>query len=341
MDTKILESTAAAMVAPGKGILAMDESSGTCKKRFEGVSVECSEENRRLYRQMIVTTPHLGEFISGAILYDETLRQKDDHGTPFAEILSRHGIIPGIKVDAGAHAMPLFPGEKITEGLDKLRDRLAEYKQLGARFAKWRAVITIGEGSQRLPTDGCIEANAHALARYAALCQEADIVPIVEPEVLMDADHTIKRCYEVTQQTLETVFIQLERFRVHLPGIVLKPNMVISGKQCAEQASHEEVAKQTLKCLKKNVPDSVAGIAFLSGGQSDVTATVHLNLINQEGKKPWNVTFSYGRALQDKALKIWAQDIKNNVAAAQKALYHRAKCNGMASMGKYAEAMEQ
>ncbi|MBI5412461.1 fructose-bisphosphate aldolase class I [Candidatus Peregrinibacteria bacterium] len=337
MDTLLLETTAKAMVAPGKGILAADESSGTCKKRFDSVGVECTEENRRLYRQMLLTTPELGKHVSGVILYDETLRQKTDDGTPFAEILKRNGILPGIKVDTGAHALALFPGEKVTDGLDKLRDRLAEYRKLGARFAKWRAVITIGED---LPTDSCIQANAHALARYAGLCQEADIVPIVEPEVLMDADNTIERCFDVTERTLKIVFATLKEFRIHLPGIVLKPNMVVSGKQCPEQASPEEVAKLTFKCLKATVPAEVPGIAFLSGGQSDVTATLHLNLMNQLGKKPWAMTFSYGRALQDKALKIWAQNIKSS-AAGQKALLLRAQCNGAASLGQYTATMEQ
>lgn len=337
MDKSILEKVAKAMVAPGKGILAMDESNSTCKKRFDSLGVECTEETRRGYRQMLVSAPGLGEHVSGAILFDETFYQNAEDGSRFVDILDAQGVLPGIKVDMGAKELALFSGEQITEGLDGLRDRLAVYREGGATFAKWRAVITIGEG---IPTEACLLANAHALARYAALCQEANIVPIVEPEVLMDGDHTIERCYEVTERALKMVFAQLKEYRVHLPGIVLKPNMVIAGKKCSTQASAQQVAEQTFKCLKANVPAEVAGIAFLSGGQSDEAATVHLNLMNQMGDKPWPLTFSYGRALQQPALKLWAADLSGNIEVAQKALLKRTKCNGMAAMGKYEAGME-
>lgn len=338
MDTKTLESVAQAMVVKGKGILAMDESSSTCKKRFDNIGVECNEENRRQYRQMLVTAPGLGDFISGAILYDETLRQKADDGKPFVKILKKAGVIPGIKVDLGPKTLALHPDEKITEGLDGLRERLMEYKDLGAGFAKWRAVITIGD---KIPSDACIHANAHALARYAALCQEAGIVPIVEPEVLMDGDHTIDRCYEATARTLHAVFVELMIMGVHLPGIVLKPNMVISGTKCPTQADVRTVAQQTVKCLKEHVPPEVPGIAFLSGGQSDEVATAHLDAMNKLGNLPWQLTFSYGRALQQPALSLWAKDLKNNVGLAQKALLKRAKLNGLATKGEYEAGMEQ
>jgi fructose-bisphosphate aldolase class I len=295
MMKKNLEGTAQAMVAPGKGILAADESSPTIKKRFDSIGVESTEANRRAYRDMLFTTPGINEFVSGVILFDETLRQSSSDGTPFPKLLNDLGIIPGIKVDKGAKPMAAFDGEKITEGLDGLRDRLAEYRDLGARFTKWRAVITIGDG---LPTDYNIEANAHALARYAALSQEAGLVPIVEPEVLMDADNTIERCEEVTEQVLRVVFDQLGRHRVHLEGINLKPNMVVSGKGCPVQAGVQEVAEATVRVLEATVPAAVPGIVFLSGGQSARDATAHLNAMNALGDHPWELSFSYGRALQ-------------------------------------------
>lgn len=336
MNLEALNDVALAMVAPGKGILAADESTGTITKRFAGIGVESTEENRRAYRDLLFTTKGMEEHISGVIMYDETLRQKSADGTPFPQLLESLGVIPGIKVDAGAKDLALCPGEKITEGLDGLRERLIEYYGLGARFAKWRAVITIGED---IPSNTCIETNAHALARYAALCQEQNIVPIVEPEVLMDADNSIEECYEVTAHTLKTVFDELYKQNVPLEGIVLKPNMVISGKKCKEQASAEQVAELTLACLLNHVPASVPGIAFLSGGQSDELATQHLNLMNQMGPHPWELTFSYGRALQAPALKAWGGKAAN-VAAAQQAFLHRAKCNGAAHDGTYSAKME-
>jgi fructose-bisphosphate aldolase, class I len=337
MNYPQLESVARAMVAKGKGILAADESSGTIKKRFDGIKLESTEENRRAYRDMLLTAPGSSEFISGVIFYDETLRQKSLKGVPFPELLSQNGVIPGIKVDLGAKPLAGFPGETITEGLDGLRERLVEYRQLGAKFAKWRAVIDIASG---IPTPFAIEANAHALARYATLCQENDIVPIVEPEVLMDGDHSIQRCEEVTDAALEAVFNQLYSHRIHLEGMILKPNMVISGKKAANRASRQEVAAATVRCLKRHVPSAVPGIAFLSGGQSSEEATEHLSLMNQLGPLPWGLSFSYGRALQDAALKAWGGK-PANVAAAQKVFYKRAKLNGLASMGKYSPALEQ
>jgi fructose-bisphosphate aldolase, class I len=332
-----LEKTAQALVAPGKGILAIDESFPSIKKRFDSIGIGSTEETRRAYRDLLITTPGIGEHISGMILFDETIRQGTVAGVAFPRALEVAGIIPGIKVDQGAKDMALHPGEKITEGLDGLRDRLTEYRGLGARFAKWRAVITIGDG---IPSPGCIEANAQALARYAALCQEGGLVPLVEPEVLMDADNTIERCYEVTEATLRRVFAALYDQGVALETLILKTNMVIAGKQCPVQNSVEEVAEQTVRCLRNSVPAVVAGIVFLSGGQKAEPATAHLNAMNQMGSLPWPLSFSYGRALQDPALKIWAGK-SGNVSAAQKALYHRAKCNGLANLGQYTPEMEQ
>lgn len=331
-----LESGARALVPKGKGILAADESMGTIKRRFEGIKLESSEENRRAYREMLFTTQGIEEFISGVILFDETLRQKARDGRSFPEVLSRKGIIPGIKVDKGTIDLPGFPGEKVTEGLDGLRGRLNEYRELGARFAKWRAVITIGEG---IPTRTCIQANAHALARYAALCQEANLVPIVEPEVLIDGTHTIERCEEVSEITLKAVFSELLDHRVAFEGMLLKPSMVLSGKECPKQASVEEVARATMRCLRRVVPAAVPGIVFLSGGQSAERATEHLNAMNAMGGHPWEVSFSYARALQDPALKAWKGEAAN-LAAAQKIFHHRAKCNGAARYGKYSKQME-
>lgn len=331
-----LESGARALVAKGKGILAADESLGTIKRRFEGIKLESTEENRRAYREMLFTTQGIEEFISGVILFDETLRQKARDGRSFPEVLSRKGVIPGIKVDKGTIDLPGFPGEKVTEGLDGLRGRLNEYRELGARFAKWRAVITIGEG---IPTRTCIRANAHALARYAALCQEAGLVPIVEPEVLIDGTHTIERCEEVSEITLKAVFSELLDHRVAFEGMLLKPSMVLSGKECPRQASVEEVARATMRCLHRVVPAAVPGVVFLSGGQSAERATEHLNAMNAMGGHPWEVSFSYARALQDPALKAWKGEAAN-VAAAQKIFHHRAKCNGAARYGKYSKQME-
>jgi fructose-bisphosphate aldolase, class I len=336
MKTEDLESIAKKLVAPGKGILAADESSGTIEKRLKSISVPSTEENRRAYREILFTTNGAGEFISGVILFDETIRQKTRDERTFVKALEEQGIIPGIKVDKGAKAMANFPGEKITEGLDGLCERLAEYRQLGARFAKWRAVITIGDN---IPTATCIDANAEALARYAALCQEGDLVPIVEPEVLMDGTHTIERYFEVTQQTLESVFHALYEHRVSLEGMLLKPNMVLSGKECPQQASVQEVAEATVRCMKRVVPAAVPGLVFLSGGQTDQQATEHLNAMNQFGDLPWQLSFSYGRALQAPVLKAWKGD-QANVAKAQQAFHHRAWCNSKARFGKYTEDME-
>ena len=336
MDLKELNATARALVAPGKGILAADESSGTIKKRFDAIGVESTETNRRDYREMLFSTKGAGDFISGVILFDETIRQKTRDGRTFVAALEEQGIIPGIKVDKGAKPMANFAGEKITEGLDGLRDRLAEYRQLGARFAKWRAVIAIGD---KIPTRTCIASNAEALARYATLCQEADLVPIVEPEVLMDGAHTIERYFNVTQQTLESVFHALYKHRVVLEGMLLKPNMVLSGKDCPQQASVQEVAEATVRCMKHVVPAAVPGLVFLSGGQSDQQATEHLNAMNQLPDLPWQLSFSYGRALQAPVLKAWKGDAAN-VAAAQQAFHHRASCNSKARFGKYTEEME-
>jgi fructose-bisphosphate aldolase, class I len=336
MNLGELARIAKAMVVKNKGILAADESTSTIKKRFDSIKLESTEEHRRTYREMLFTTPNAPEYISGVILYDETIRQKTKDGTPFPEYLSKKGIIPGIKVDTGAKPLALYPGETITEGLDGLRERLVEYHKLGARFAKWRAVIDINNG---IPTQFAIHANAQALARYAALCQENDIVPIVEPEVLMDGGHTLERCEEVTNNVLQTVFQQLFEHRIHLEGMVLKPNMVISGKKAANRASAEQVAEATVRTLKRHVPPAVPGIAFLSGGQSSAEATLHLSLMNKAGPLPWSLTFSYGRALQDDALKAWGGQ-PANFAAGQKEMAKRAKLNGLATTGGYASAME-
>src|SRR5438876_5661235 len=336
MKTENLESIARKLVAPGKGILAADESSGTIEKRLKSISVPSTEENRRAYREVLFTTKGAGEFISGVILFDETIRQKTRDGRTFVKALEEQGIIPGIKVDEGAKAMANFPGEKITEGLDGLRERLAEYRQLGARFAKWRAVIAIGE---KIPTHTCIIANAEALARYAALCQEAELVPIVEPEVLMDGAHTIERHFEVTEQTLESVFHALYEHRVSLEGMLLKPNMVLSGKDCPKQASVQEVAEATVRCMKRVVPGAVPGLVFLSGGQTDQQATEHLNAMNQLPDLPWQLSFSYGRALQACVLNAWKVD-PAKVADAQRAFHHRALCNSKARFGNYTEDLD-
>jgi len=337
MNIDELKSVAKGLVSKGKGILAADESSGTIKKRFDSINVESKEENRRSYRELLFTTPGAEEFISGVILFDETIRQATQDGTSLPKVLEQSGIIPGIKVDAGAKDLAGFPGEKITEGLDGLRERLAEYRNLGARFAKWRAVITIGAGS---PSQFCIDANSHALARYAALCHEAGLVPIVEPEVLMDGDHTIERCEEVTTATLKSVFSELKNHRVELEGILLKPNMVLSGKECAVQAGVDAVAEATIRCFRQTVPEEIPGIVFLSGGQSPQEATEHLNAMNALGSHPWELSFSYGRALQEPVLKAWMGQ-SANVTKAQETFYHRAKCNGAARHGNYSPTMEK
>ena len=336
MSTQELETVARSMVAKGKGILAADESMGTIKRRFDSIKIESNDHNRRAYRDMLFTTKGIEEAISGVILFDETIRTAALDGTPFPQLLSKKGIMPGIKVDKGPVDIPGFPGEVVTEGLDGLRARVKEYKELGAKFAKWRAVITIGDG---IPTYTCLEANAHALARYAALCQEGGIVPIVEPEVLLDGSHTVERCEEVTEQTLKVTFAALFLQRIHLEGMILKPSMVVSGKDNPRQAGVEEVAERTLRCLKRTVPAAVPGIAFLSGGQSAESATEHLNAMNAMGPQPWQVSFSYARALQDPALKAWKGDAAN-VPAAQKIFYHRAKCNSVARSGQYNKQME-
>jgi fructose-bisphosphate aldolase, class I len=336
MDFRKLEETAAAIVAEGKGILAADESEGTIKKRFDSISVESTEENRRGYRDLLFTTEGVEDYISGVILFDETIRQSSADGTPFPKLLESKGVIPGIKVDKGAKPLALAEGETVTEGLDGLRARLDEYRELGARFAKWRAVITIGK---KIPSEYCLWTNAHALARYAALSQEAGLVPIVEPEVLMDGDHTIERSFEVTSHTLHAVFTELRDQRVHPEGILLKPNMVLSGYECPEQASHEQVAAETIRCFKRHVPAAVPGIVFLSGGQSDEDATANLNAMNALGEHPWQLSFSYGRALQAPALKAWGGK-EEHVEAAQRAYYHRAKMNSAARTGMYAPEME-
>jgi fructose-bisphosphate aldolase class I len=337
MDTQLMTETARAMVAPGKGLLAADESAGTCKKRFDSVNVECTEENRRAYREMLFTTPGVSDYVSGVILFDETLRQKTKEGDPFGEYLKKNGIIPGIKVDGGAHDMALHPGEKVTEGLDGLRKRLDEYFKLGARFAKWRAVITIGE---KIPTWACLEANAHALARYSALCQEASIVPIVEPEVLLDGDHTVERCEVETEKMLATLFNELTWHKVSLEHVILKASMVVSGKDNARQAPIQEVAERTMKVLKRTVPAALPGVVFLSGGQSDENATAHLDAMNRMGTAPWPLTFSYSRALQNMALKTWRGNAAN-VKAAQAAFHHRAQMNSLAAKGQWKKELEK
>jgi len=336
MTTHDLAATAKALVAPGRGILAADESTSTIGKRFKGINVENTEENRRLYRELMLTAKGAGQYASGAILYDETLRQKTSAGVPLPAAMQKDGVLAGIKVDTGAKALAGFPGETVTEGLDGLRERLAEYRGLGARFTKWRAVITIGPG---IPTPACIDVNAHALARYAALVQEAGLVPIVEPEVLMDGDHTIERCEIVTETTLRHVFATLHRLGVVLEHMLLKPNMVIAGKDCRVQASVQQVAEATVRCLRRAVPAAVPGIVFLSGGQSPELATEHLNAMNAMGEHPWPLSFSYGRALQDAALHTWGGK-SANVAAAQKAYLHRLKCVSAACSGKYSKQME-
>jgi fructose-bisphosphate aldolase class I len=337
MDKALLSKTAAAMVAKGRGVLAADESAATCEKRFDTINVACTEENRRVYRGMLFTTPGAERFISGVILFDETLRQKTNDGVPFGDYLAKKGILPGIKVDKGAMDLALCPGEKVTEGLDGLRPRLAEYFKLGARFAKWRAVITIGDG---IPSHTCLYANAHALARYAALCQEASIVPMIEPEVLLDGSHTIERCEEVTEATLRATYAACAAHNVSVEHLILKSSMVVSGKNCLRQAGVQEVAERTLRVLKRTVPASQPGVVFLSGGQSDESATAHLNAMNALGGAPWPLTFSYSRALQNSALKTWRGQPGNHDAA-QKAFFHRAQMNSYAATGKWKPELEK
>jgi fructose-bisphosphate aldolase, class I len=337
MNTIPLEETARAIVDDGKGILAADETPGTLTKRFRAHGITSTPDTRRAYREMLCTTPGVAEYISGVILQDETIRQRSSSGMPMASLLSSRGIIPGIKVDSGAKPLAGSPGEQITEGLDELRSRLDEYRRMGARFAKWRAVITI---SDDWPTTACIRANAHALARYAALCQEQQMVPIVEPEVLMDGHHTIERCAQVTATVLHAVFDELFYQRVSLEAMLLKPNMVIAGAECAAKPTAEAVAEATLRCLSRHVPAAVPGIVFLSGGQDHVDATRHLSAINQRPEaKPWKLSFSYGRALQDEALEAWG-GVSDNVPAAQRAFFHRAQCDAAAALGLYSPAME-
>lgn len=337
MSSSDLVSVAQAMVAEGKGILAIDESSGTIAKRFNSVKVENTEENRRAYREMLLTAPGLGQHISGAILYDETIRQSARDGRSFVSLMEQAGVMPGIKVDTGAHPLAGHPGEKITEGLDGLRGRLEEYRKLGARFAKWRAVITIGE---TIPTSSCVDANAHALARYAALCQEAGIVPMVEPEVLMDGTHSLDESFEVTEATLRSLFHQLYEQNVLLEGTILKASMVISGSEATNRANMQDVAEATVQCLLNAVPAAVAGVVFLSGGQGDEEATAHLDAMNRLGSFPWPLSFSYGRAMQAAALNVWGENTAANAAAAQKRLVHRARMNGLAAMGEYHTSLE-
>jgi len=337
MDLEQLNEIALRMVAPGKGILAADESTGTIGKRFDGIGLENTEDNRRAWREMLFrTAPAMQDHISGVILFDETLRQTAADGTPLAKLIEEAGAVPGIKVDTGAKPLAGAEGETVTEGLDGLRDRLNEYYELGARFAKWRAVIDIN--GEDIPSQYAVDVNVHALARYAALCQEANIVPIVEPEVLMDGDHSIERCYEVTEFTLKRLYAELFDQGVILEGTVLKPNMVVAGKKCADQPSREEVAEMTVQCLMSTVPASVPGIAFLSGGQSDEDATAHLNLMNEGFDLPWPLTFSYGRALQAAPLKAWNG---SDVEAGQKAFNHRARMNGLAALGEWTQAQEK
>jgi fructose-bisphosphate aldolase class I len=339
MNGQELMDTAGALVAGDRGLLAMDESNPTCNRRFAGLGIPQTEEARRAYRELIVTTPGLGECISGAILYDETIRQRTKDGTPFAEAITGLGVIPGIKVDTGAKDLAGHPGEKITEGLDGLRDRLAEYSQMGARFAKWRAVIAVGDG---IPSRGCIEANAQALAGYAALCQEAGLVPVVEPEVLMDGEHTLERCFQVTEKVLRAVFDRLYTQGVTPEGMILKPNMVLPGLNCPKQEPVDEVADATVRCLLRAVPAAVPGIAFLSGGQSAELASARLNAMNvrYRSRLPWALAFSFARAIQQPALEIWRGE-EAHVLAAQQALYHRARCNRAARRGEYSAAMER
>ena len=338
MESQTLRDTATKLFADNKGLLAMDESTPTCNKRFAALGIPQTVEARRAYRELIVTTPGLGESIGGAILYDETIRQQKSDGTPFVQVLIDAGIIPGIKVDAGAKELAAHPGERVTEGLDGLRDRLAEYVRMGARFAKWRAVITIADG---IPSWGCIHANAHALARYAALCQEAGLVPVVEPEVLMDGEHSLGHCCEVTDKVLRTVFGELFAQRVMLEGMILKPNMVLPGSACPKQESVEEVADATVNCLLRAVPAAVPAIAFLSGGQSAELASARLNAMNARFKSrlPWALAFSFARAIQQPALELWKGQ-EANVLAAQQALVHRARCNQAARRGEYSQKLE-
>jgi fructose-bisphosphate aldolase, class I len=336
-DREALERTAREMVAEGKGILAADESNATMSKRLEQVEVEPTEEARRRFRELVFTTEGVGEHISGVILFDETLRQSSSAGVPFSELLAQRGLIPGIKVDTGAKPLAGAPGEKVTEGLDGLRDRLAEYSEMGARFCKWRAVITIGDG---IPTDYCLRTNAHALGRYAALCQEAGLVPIVEPEVLMDGDHAIDRSYETTVATLHHVFRELFEQRVACEGLLLKANMVMSGYDCPDQAGVQEVAERTLRSLRQTVPAAVPGVVFLSGGQSDQRASAHLDAMSRVEGLPWEISFSYGRALLGLSLETWRGE-QSNLAAAQAALQHRARLTGAARRGEYSEELEQ
>lgn len=337
MDKALLSKTAAAMVARGRGILAADESAGTCEKRFDTIDTPCTEENRRAYRGLLFTTPGAEKYLSGVILFDETMRQKTHDGVLFPEYLAKKGILPGIKVDAGAKELALCPGEKVTEGLDGLRERLAAYFKQGARFAKWRAVITIGAG---LPTHTCLYANAHALARYAALCQEASIVPIIEPEVLLDGDHTIERCEEVSEATLRATYAALAAHNVAFEHTILKASMVVSGKHCKRQAGVAEVAERTVRVLKRTVPAAQPGVVFLSGGQSDLDATAHLSAMAAMPGLPWPLTFSYSRALQNPALAAWRGAAANGPAA-QRAFLHRARMNGLACQGKWTAAAEK
>ena len=340
MDKTLLSKTAAAMVARGKGILAADESSGTCETRFKIINTPCTEESRRAYRGLLFTTPGAEQFISGVILYDETIRQQTNEGTLFPDYMARKGILPGIKVDTGAKNLALCPGEKVTEGLDGLRERLAAYFKLGARFAKWRAVITIGEGDPTLPSHTCLYANAHALARYAALCQEASIVPMIEPEVLLEGSHTIERCEEVSEATLRATYAALAAHGVSVEHTILKASMVVSGKSCSRQAGVDEVAERTLRVLKRTVPAAQPGVVFLSGGQADVSATAHLNAMASVKGLPWPLTFSYSRALQNPALNAWKGQ-SANAGVAQRAFHHRARMNGLAAQGKWKADLEK
>ena len=337
MPKNDIEATARALVEAGKGILAADESSGTCETRFKTINTECTEESRRTYRGLLFTTPGVEQFVSGVILYDETVRQKTNDGVLFPDYLAKKGVLPGIKVDTGAKNLALCPGEKVTEGLDGLRERLAVYFKAGARFAKWRAVITIGPA---IPSHTCLYANAHALARYSALCQEASIVPIIEPEVLLDGDHSIERCEEVTEATLRATYAALAAHNVSFEHVILKASMVVSGKHNARQAGVDEVAERTMRVLKRTVPASQPGVVFLSGGQSDVAATAHLNAMASMKGLPWPLTFSYSRALQNPALKAWRGQV-GNAGAAQKAFHHRAQMNGLAAQGKWRAELEK
>jgi len=337
MNTNELMAVAHALVEPGKGLLAADESNSTIAKRFKEIDLESTEETRRAYRRLLLTTEGIEQYLSGVILFDETIRQSAADGTPLPRVLADKGVTPGIKVDKGAKALAGYPGEKVTEGLDGLRERLGEYRELGARFAKWRAVIGIGEG---MPTNACIEANMHALARYAALCQEADIVPIVEPEVLIDGDHTIEQCRTATAEVWQQLFTQMHRHNVLLEGSLLKASMVLSGKDCPRQASVERVAEETVALARELVPAAVPGIVFLSGGQSPVRATEHLNAMNKLAPQPWKLGFSYARALQGPVLHAWNGD-EANVAVAQRALLERARLNSEAMLGRYSSDMER